>query len=153
MKNLNLILLVAMLFVSPLLAVPLTDNGDGTVTDSATGLVWQKCTSGLVGSSCGAGSVVSYYFPNALQYCNSLTLGSRSWRLPSMKELLSVLNYKYYGPTIDPSFFPGTSTTYYMSSTSKPTDGSMVWSINFNDGYTTYRGKVFSGLVRCVSGP
>ena len=59
------------------------DNGDGTVTDRATGLTWQKADSGKPMS-----------WKEALAYAQALTLAGRSdWRLPNAKELQSLVDY------------------------------------------------------------
>ncbi len=59
------------------------DNGDGTVTDEATGLTWMK-----------ADSVKGMDWPSALEYAENLELGGHSdWRLPNAKELHSILDY------------------------------------------------------------
>ena len=60
-----------------------TDNGNGTVTDSATGLMWQQSDSGE-GMAWG----------EALAYAESLDLGGHDdWRLPNTKELQSIVDY------------------------------------------------------------
>ena len=59
------------------------DNGDGTITDRATGLMWQK-----------ADSSKGMNWQEALAYAESLTLaGHDDWRLPSAKELQSLIDY------------------------------------------------------------
>ncbi|MEX0320593.1 MAG: sulfatase-like hydrolase/transferase [Puniceicoccaceae bacterium] len=59
------------------------DNGDGTVTDLATGLMWMK-----------ADSVKGMDWPTALEYAENLELaGYSDWRLPNAKELQSILDY------------------------------------------------------------
>lgn len=59
------------------------DNKDGTITDKATGLVWEKGDSGM-----------GVNWPLALSYCENLTLAGRSdWRLPNVKELQSIVDY------------------------------------------------------------
>jgi len=59
------------------------DNGDGTVTDRATGLVWQKADSGK-----------GLNWEQALAYAASLKLaGHIDWRLPNAKELQSIVDY------------------------------------------------------------
>lgn len=59
------------------------DNGDGTVTDHATGLMWQQTD-----------STHGMNWPGALQYAQNLTLGGYSdWRLPNAKELHSIVDY------------------------------------------------------------
>jgi hypothetical protein len=59
------------------------DNGDGTVSDLNTGLVWQK-----------AHNVKRVGYYEAMRDCESLTLGGkRDWRLPSLKELFSIADF------------------------------------------------------------
>jgi len=69
----------------------LVANGDGTVTDRATGLMWQQADSGR-GMDWAA----------ALQYAETLTLaGHDDWRLPSAKELQSLVDYSRAPQTSD----------------------------------------------------
>jgi len=59
------------------------DNGDGTITDRATGLVWQRADSGK-----------GMAWRDALAYAAGLTLaGHHDWRLPNAKELQSIVDY------------------------------------------------------------
>ena len=75
------------------------DNGDGTVTDRATGLTWAQADSGE-----------GMNWQQALAYAESLTLaGHDDWRLPSAKELQSIVDYTRSPDTtasaaIDPVF-------------------------------------------------
>ncbi|MGQ1785813.1 sulfatase-like hydrolase/transferase [Saccharicrinis sp. GN24d3] len=75
------------------------DNGDGTITDLATGLMWQQGDDGTARN-----------WEDALQYCEDLTHGGHSdWRLPNAKELHSILDYTRCpdvtnSPAIDPLF-------------------------------------------------
>lgn len=75
------------------------DNGDGTISDRATGLTWAKADSGK-----------GLDWRQALAYCEGLSLaGHDDWRLPNAKELHSIVDYKR-SPTatnsaaIDPIF-------------------------------------------------
>lgn len=45
----------------------LLDNGDGTVTDSKTGLMWKKCLEGVEDDNCETGSVSPFTWQEALQ--------------------------------------------------------------------------------------
>ena len=90
-------------------AVNFTDNGDGTVTDNTTGLMWQKQDDG-----------VRRTWDQALEYCKGLSLGGHSdWRLPTVKELQSIVDYAKHNPAIDTMFFPDTKASVYWSSTTR----------------------------------
>ncbi len=74
-----------------------TDNGNGTVTDNLTGLMWTKDASPEAG---GVG-VEKVNWETALNYCNGLTLGEYTdWRLPNVKELQSLIDWTYYNPAL-----------------------------------------------------
>ena len=60
------------------------DNSDGTITDEATGLIWQK-----------EDSKIAMDWKSALEYARSLNLAAQSdWRLPTVKELQSIVEYE-----------------------------------------------------------
>jgi len=75
------------------------DNSDGTITDNATGLMWQQADDGTTRD-----------WEEALSYSENLSLGGYSdWRLPNAKELHSILDYtrcpsETSSPAIDPVF-------------------------------------------------
>lgn len=75
------------------------DNNDGTVSDEATGLMWQQADEGI-----------ALDWKNALQYASSSEFaGYSDWRLPSIKELQSIVDYTRSptttnSPAIDPVF-------------------------------------------------
>ncbi len=91
-------------------------NGDGTVTDTASGLTWQQADSGR-----------TFDWPGALQYAEALTLGGHDdWRLPDVKELQSIVDYDRApdaldpakrGPAIDPVFALTTPESWCWTST------------------------------------
>ena len=85
------------------------DNGDGTVTDRATGLMWTKEDSGSAATWQGALAWVDAR--NAAGH-----LGHGDWRMPNAKELQSIVDYSHAPdfdglPAIDPSFFSCTPIT------------------------------------------
>ena len=133
-----------------------TDNGDGTVTDSVTGLTWQQDDDAVVKT-----------WEEALNYCESLELptGQTDWRLPNIKELRSIVDTTVHGPAINLTFFPNTNFGDYWSSTHGWTyshhGGGYVpagaWSISFsiadeNDGYVNRAPTTSNTYARCVRG-
>jgi hypothetical protein len=130
-----------------------TDNGDGTVTDTATGLVWQKCSNGLTGTNCNFGGAATATWANAGTYCSTLTLAGRTWRLPSGQELQTLADYSQPSSAIDGAFFPATVAGYYWSSTTYALDSNKAWFVNFTNGAVNNFNKTSTYLVRCVSGP
>lgn len=97
---------------------PFTDNLNGTVT-SGSGLVWQKCSRGQDPTNCSVSVATTSNWSAALAYCNSLGLGGRVWRLPKIKELISLVDHgRTYNPIINVVAFPSTQGAFYWTSTS-----------------------------------
>ncbi len=116
-----------------------TDHGDGTVTHHATGLMWMKCPLGQSGSDCGTGEADTYTWDNALEAAAaSVFAGHTDWRLPNVKELNSIVEYRCQGPAINEEVFPGTGTSDFWSSSPHAGnygDGDLtdaVWDISFS---------------------
>ncbi|MBS0619386.1 MAG: DUF1566 domain-containing protein [Spirochaetes bacterium] len=128
-----------------------TDNGDGTVSDTINNLVWQKCSFGLSGASCSSGSSANSTWQVALQNCNSLSLAGRTWRLPSVNELASLVDATQQNPASDAVYFPATVTNNYWSSTTAFSSYFSAWRINFLNGSISSGGKVGSFYARCVA--
>jgi hypothetical protein len=118
-----------------------TRDANGTVLDHATGLVWQD---DAVGSTMD--------WASAEAYCQNLTLGDQTdWRLPSIKELRTLVDKSTVNPSIDPTFLSVTSSNYW-SSTTYAGDSSYAWFVDFLNGYDFWDYKSYSGYVRCVLG-
>jgi len=100
-----------------------TDNGDGTITDNNTSLMWQKTDGGEM------------IFENAAPYCSSLTLGGYTdWRLPTGIELLSINNYSRLNPALDTVYFTVTNAQYWWSSEKQADDSTRIWVVNAGGG-------------------
>jgi len=123
-----------------------TDNNDGTVFDTNTGLMWQKCPLGLSGADCTTGTQQQLNWQAALNAANDNTgSGYTDWRVPNKNELNSLIEYACYSPAINESVFPGLSTVtnatnFFWTSTpftsySRSEDAS-AWFVDFNDGST-----------------
>ncbi len=91
-----------------------TDNGDNTISDTATGLTWPKYDSGSSIFSSDVSSFTntdgSMNFKEALSFCENLSYAGQSdWRLPDAKELHTIVDYSRSldatdSPAIDPIF-------------------------------------------------
>lgn len=89
------------------------------VTDGCSGLIWQGCPAGSRGFACDQGDRESYLWADALAYCQGLQwAGHDDWRLPQIKELLTIVDFDRYWPALDPEIFPGTGTGWYFTATS-----------------------------------
>lgn len=118
------------------------DNGDGTITDSSTGLIWQKIQSS-----------VTMTWEEALDYALELSLAGKSdWRLPNIKELKSLNNEKLYKPSFNKIYFTGVISGNYWSSTTLQNATTKAWDINVDYGIVSYTEKSNKENVLCVRG-
>jgi hypothetical protein len=110
-----------------------------TVTDTVTKLVWQRATG--TPNQWGA----------AIAYCDGLTLGGFSdWRLPTVAELLSIVDYGRSTPSINLVAFPGTSPTYFWSSSPYAPGSNLAWAVLFDYGLTIPDPTTNNRPMRCV---
>lgn len=118
------------------------DNGDGTIADFYTGLIWQKIQ-----------PANAMTWEEALNYCESLALaGKTDWRLPNIKEIQSLNNEVLSKPSVDKLLFPNIVSSRYWSSTSQFNASTRAWYINFEYGIVTYEDKTSSLNVLAVRG-
>jgi hypothetical protein len=113
-------------------------NNDGTITDQATGLMWQASDSEL-----------TLDWEGALDYCESLdTAGYTDWRLPNAKELQSIVNYTRSPQTtnsaaINPIFdLTETESWFWSSTTHLDTDASNAVYIAFGQAFGLPNGNL-----------
>jgi len=110
-----------------------TDHGDGTVTDTGTGLMWAKCTEGSSGPGCTGGGPYSTW-GDALLLAEASTLaGYPDWRLPNAKELDSIVEQRCANPAINLAVFPNTPNTEFWSS-SPSVNAGLMWTVQFITG-------------------
>jgi len=115
------------------------DNGDATITDNVTGLMWQADSSST-----------HMTWEAARQYCPMATTGKHSdWRLPTRIELLSLVNYAKQsgGPAIAYIF---NTRSGHWSSSSYAGSSSLAWYVSFAEGYSSSYDKTFMLDVLCV---
>jgi len=124
-------------------------NGDGTVTDNLTGLIW------LENANCNG----TMTWENALTWANILTTGhacdsppnlsdgssAGDWRLPNYFELVSLLDLAYADPALsneagtdqwsEGDAFSGVQSDVYWSSTTYAGNTGNAWYVGLNVGY------------------
>lgn len=122
-----------------------------TVTDNSTGLMWKKCSERLSGDDCETGHATTMTWTTATSTCeNDTTAGYTDWRLPNIKELLSIVDYGKISPAIDTDVFPATVSGVYWSSTAYLDGPRGAWGVSFHGGYAGVDGKDGENYVRCV---
>ena len=142
-----------------------TDNGNGTVTDNLTGLIWLK----------NANAFGTRAWTNALTDCAALNSGEQGltdgsaegdWRLPSWNELHSLVDWKYSDPTLGNTEgtakwtagqpFTGVQSAVYWSGTtfknSLSSSTNNAWYVNFSSGNELNATKTTASYVWPVRG-
>jgi hypothetical protein len=122
-------------------AAGFNDNGNGTVTDFATGLTWQQ-------SDAHNSDAIDH--AAAMLYCTGLSLAGGGWRLPEVKELSSIVDLRRVYPSIDLQYFAGAETSNYWSASSFASDKGNAWAVYFRDGGVTAYNEADTFFVRCV---
>ncbi|MBF0239473.1 MAG: DUF1566 domain-containing protein [SAR324 cluster bacterium] len=140
---LPLLISAILLLCSTTLHAGYTDNGNGSIADTSTGLMWQKEDDNSTRT-----------WEAALSYCEALSLGSQTdWRLPNVRELASIVDAATHSPAINSTYFPNTNSSGYWSSSSNAYDSSYAWYVHFSYGDVGYYFKSnTSSYVRCVRG-
>ena len=148
-------MLVLLGFLTPPAQAAFTDNGDGTVTDTVTGLMWDKCSQGQSDANCGTGGATSMTWAGALTAAVTANTanykGYNDWRLPNRNELESLVDIADgVAPAIDLTKFPATPASVYFESTTYTPSPANAWHVYFFDGDTETGSKTNNYAVRLV---
>lgn len=137
------------------------DNGDGTVTDMLTGLIWLK------NANCFGQKTWTSALTNANTLASTacgLSDGSVAgdWRLPSVNELQSLIDYEYSYPALSDAAgtaqwsegdaFSGVQSLVYWSSTSYANGPWVAWFVGLYSGFVNYSAKTNGYYVWPVRG-
>ncbi|MCI5189735.1 MAG: DUF1566 domain-containing protein [Candidatus Electrothrix sp. AS4_5] len=172
MMRIYLLILCGMFFASPVYAeqickpdsIPastpdsqLVDNVDGTITDLRTRLMWKKCLEGVSGNLCDTGSPGSFTWQQALQQPGVINnaggfAGHTDWRLPNIRELISIVEEQCKAPAINLDRFPNTPSSSVWSGSPNVGSSDGAWYVYFDYGGSVYDGRDGSSAVRLVRG-
>ena len=135
------------------------EESDSVVVDSGTGLTWQGCVFGQEGEICDAAGAEPMIWEHALSSCQGLDwAGYGDWRLPSINEIMSIVDYTRNDPAIGPALSSGIELL--------PT-GALLWSstsslgsrqaepalmVHSGGGHSEARAKSENAYVICVRG-
>lgn len=113
-----------------------------TVLDTKTGLVWQRKVATTTTSQATGASTC---------FNNPMALAGTGWRLPTAKELLTLLDFARSNG-LDSSAFPSEPSGPYWSATKANAAGDLAWFVNFPPSNATHESAPASEphLVRCV---
>lgn len=83
---------------------------------------------------------------------NSNLCGANDWRLPSLRELFTLVHFGVVDPSIDVTYFPNTGPLYFWTANTYATNVSNAWAVLFYEGTTEYGSKTTNSAVRLVRG-
>ena len=137
------------------------DNFDGTVTDNATLLMWQKCSLGEIydadSNEC-MGNQSWITWEDALRQCEESTFADYDdWRLPNKNELQSLVDYSVFAPAIDSQFFTdleycNLNSCLYWTSTTQFDDNSFgSYALYVGFGYGTSCGLQKNDMIGAMA--
>ncbi|MEO8466283.1 MAG: DUF1566 domain-containing protein [Gammaproteobacteria bacterium] len=116
-------------------------RGAGTLLDTTSGLEWTR--QNVPGDSMN--------WEAAKEASAKLELDGGNWRLPTIKELLTLVDYERHDPAIDPAF-ECKPNWYWTATPYAPSPGVYAWGVSFSYGNAYYFNRGNYGFVRAVRG-
>ena len=113
-------------------------TANGTVYDTRTKLTWQQAVP------------TTAMWGNAKTYCSDLSLSGTGWRLPTVKELQTIVDQSRTNPSIDPNAFPSTGPEGFWSSSPCAGLPGSAWIVSFDLGKSACKDGGYNFWLRCV---
>lgn len=112
-----------------------------TVLDRTTKLTWQRTLDGTLRTQ-----------EEAETYCSGLSIAGAGFRLPTVKELQTIVEVSRHAPALDTNAFPGIlgSSSMHWTSSRYAKDDSNAWYVQFVDGSVYWKPVSERIYVRCV---
>ena len=107
-------------------------RGDVVVYDTRTKLSWQRATAPGVFMTLAAAKI----------YCSALNLNGTGFRVPTLREQATIVDFGRANPSVDPGAFPDTLNEMYWSATvtrnthDEPSNPPSYWGTFFDVGST-----------------
>lgn len=129
-----------------------TENTDGTVLHSETGLIWLRCAAGQTWDQTHCtGDANTFTWQEALAYAVEFDADLlEGWRLPNVKELASLTERNCVRPAINTTFFPDTPPDSFWSSTPSTNNPLNAWTVAFFNASHSEKEKHRAVYVRLV---
>ncbi len=105
------------------------------VRDNETNLIWRRKHAGPMSWNAAMGYAIHE---------------PEGWRLPTVQELLGLVDHDCIAPAIDTEAFPDTPPTSFWSATSYVGSSSLAWYVYFYSGSSDYVESTYSNYVRLV---
>jgi len=116
--------------------------------DEATNLMWEKTQENNIDKI--------YTWAETFDYAKQLNeknyAGYSDWRIPTIKELIALVNFMKFNPAIKEALLKNVASDFCWSSSEYAGDSSRAWGVYFLDSYTDWYGKSSKYYVRCVRG-
>ncbi len=129
-------------------------DGEQEVTVETNGLMWKKCIEGLSGDKCENGAPKLFTWQQALQQPGKVNEDGaatyKDWRLPTLNELLSLVERQCQDPAINPNHFPNTPSAAIWSQTPYADVPDSAWVVNFYYGLPFFEHRTNRLPVRLV---
>ena len=110
-------------------------SGDGShVTDAKTGLTWQRCS---LGQSWDKGTCTGTASQHTEKQAAALGKALAGWRLPTVKELATLVDTSRGIPTIDSQAFPATPAGWFCTASPYLGSASLAWFVSFEHGHSS----------------
>ncbi|MEO8343901.1 MAG: DUF1566 domain-containing protein [Gallionella sp.] len=133
------------------------DNGDGTLTDNQSKLIWMRCSLGQVwsGATC-TGAPRTYIWQSAKDEAGRLNqqggyAGHSDWRVPQIFELAMIVERQCSNPRTNLALFPETPASYFWTAT-EPADPGNAYVLSFGSEGAKFKSRAESLNVRLVRG-
>jgi hypothetical protein len=118
-----------------------TEGHTDIVADSKTGLQWTRATLG----------VKPVNFEAAGKACTDCRIGGHTdWRLPTIDELLSIVDRTRVEPAIDTDYFRCENGWYWSSTPYAQSPSVYAWVVSFDSGFADCSSRGSNGFVRAI---